>query len=320
MANQKYLELVKVYPEWHTAMSVLQNIKSDCLKPCAVAFEANMLRISDFGLMPAEITFDRMRDGVIAGNAYFAVTGKMDRTLRMVLLEGVKVAPEEMVKVSEQLREFMQWTEDERNRAFWRVGVMTVEKMATVQGPMITSIHAMFTSVILESWLFFESLAADLWAAGVDNGGSKISGRIRLNRSWEKSEEKVSDIPQTQADPKTQPGSFYCETGMVSFQKFRSIRDYFAIAFGNSIKSALDDSANGYIYALAAFRNCIAHSAGRIDTSFLKQAERFSEFKGLPLRSQLPLDGEIAAKLRNAAMITGAALIQKVDEMLQAGD
>ncbi|MCX6848890.1 MAG: hypothetical protein NTY98_08210 [Verrucomicrobia bacterium] len=301
-------------------MKDLTQIKSACLRPCVDAFHANMTRTCVFSMMPANITWEINRDSIIASNAQFRVRG-IERSLRAFALQQPPndFFEFEMMECEKQLAEYMTWTKDERMAALWNAGVMVVEQQ--IMDPLMkTSINALYTSVILESWLFFEALVSDLWVAAVDNSTGRIFGRLLANQKWEKPDEKVSGLPTAEANPKTHPGSFWKEVGMVTFQKRRNIEDYYAITFGPEIKSVFKTVASGDIWALNAFRNCIVHSAGKIDPGFKKQAEPFEEFRDLPLKSHLPLDGAITAKLRNAALMTGAALLQKVDELLLMGD
>ena len=106
---------------------------------------------------------------------------------------------------------------------------------------------------------------------------------------------------------------------MVSFQKLRLIRKYYGIAFGQNAESLLDDTSSGNIYLLSAIRNCITHSAGRIDPSFKKATERFTHLNSLEVGKYIQLDGEMVRDLRTAAAETGMALLNHVDECLVSG-
>lgn len=313
----KYMELVQDRPEWLKAMDDLKNVQADCLKPVAQAFHSNMLRIAMFGHMPMEIIFQRGRDLIHQCNAFFRVTGIGERSVLQVF-EGVAV-PGEIDEFKRQCVEFERRPQAEtdiiRRRSVW-----IMDEMAACSSDALTSIHALYTSQILEAWLFFEALCADLWAAGVDNGGRTITAHVTSHTAWEKTEIKPSDTDLYEANPRTHPGSYRRETGMVTFQKRRNIEGYYAVAFGPEIKKVFDDSSNGDIWTLNAFRNCITHYAGKVDVGFKRQVAHSAEFRDLPLKSPLCYDGALCSRLRNAALITGTALIQKVDEMLQRGD
>ena len=185
------------------------------------------------------------------------------------------------------------------------------------------SANAMFTSIVLESWLFFEALCSDLWVSVVDSGGPVISARILANQSWESGKEQMlaSNTVGVKSNAKTHPGSYRREIGQVSFQKLRSIIHYFKISFGDECGKIFDQSASGYIRALNAVRNCIAHSAGKVDSHFrIATGDRFPEFASLSIGNPILLDGEIVKKLRNAAVETGLALLNFVDALLLKGD
>lgn len=309
-----YQELVMQRPEWDKAMNDLLEIKSPCLKPVAEAFQANMMRTAIFSLMPAEITWQRIRDMVLQANSHFVATGEGVREFEDVL--NGEAAPGEMEAFRKQALAFQAKPKEFLEAFRWKLGVGIVETTACHDHSTMTSLQALYTSVILESWLFFEALCADLWVVAVDNGG-KIAGRVAIVPR-KKQEDGFPKVEEIEANFKTHPGSFWREAGMVSFQKRREIEENFCIAFGTEIKIVFQTTASGYIWALNAFRNCITHSCGKVDTSFKRQAAQFSEFRDLPLKSPLKIDGGLAVKLRNAALQTGAALLQKADEMILA--
>jgi len=184
------------------------------------------------------------------------------------------------------------------------------------------SLDTLFTSVVLESWLFFEAFCSDLWVTTVDNAGDIISGRVIAYQKWEKGEMLASNIPHPIiSKAKTQPGSYRRDLEMVSFQTLRSIKQFFKAAFGDNIGGIFDNTASGYITALSEVRNCITHRAGKVDAKFkINTQGRFSEFDTLNVGDDLLLDGELVKKLRNAAADTGSELLKTVDEMLLCGD
>ena len=203
------------------------------------------------------------------------------------------------------------------------IGVGRIEKLLNTNEHMRASMDAMFTSIILESWLFFEALCSDLWAAGVDNGGPVISARVLANQTWESGKEQMlaANAIGVQSNAKTQPGSYRREIGQVSFQRLRSIIHYFKIAFGDDAGKIFDQTAAGYVRALNAVRNCIAHSAGKVDAQFKGAVgERYAEFANLKSGGRLVLDGALVKKLRNAALEVGLELLRLVDADLQRGD
>lgn len=297
-------------------MQDLLDIKSDCLRPCADAFHANMTRTAVFSFMPASITWERIRDSVAVSNAQLRVTGT-ERPLRSFIFKQPADPFFALVQVEteQQLGEYSKWTKEERNAAYWNAGVMVVEQQV-IDPSMRTSIQALLTSVILESWLFFEALISDLWVVAVDNSKGLISGRVANSTAQFKKPDENLQVQNMESNFKTHPGSFWREAGKVSFQTKKDILLFIGMAFGSEILQLL----NNELWTLQSFRNCITHSAGKVDAGFKKQVIHSVEFRDLPLKSQLPLDGALVAKLRNASLIAGSAVLKKIDEMLQRGD
>jgi hypothetical protein len=317
MRDYKYRELLLGAGDWNQVVNDLSSIKSECLKECASAFEVNMTRTASFAIMPAEISFMARRDQSIYDNSNFKVTGKpvsLDDFIGKEIPEGVQEEAGKMID------EFRSEPEDKKNRLKAVFGLNYIETMLKVHPAMQASMDAMLNSIIIDSWLFFEAFASDLWCVGVDNGGNIIAGRVVAYQGWEKGDMLASSVPSTIFRARTQPRSYRREIGQASFQKLRSIKQYFKAAFGTGIEKLFDDVDSGYIHALSDVRNCIAHSAGKVDAQFLNRAKRFQEFAQLKVGEKLLLDGALVKKLRDAAFKTGVALLMAIDEMLTRGD
>lgn len=299
-------------------MNEISEIKSPCLQPCALAFQANMTRVCVFSMMPAALTWDRVRDGIVTANAL--KDRKEPPPLKSVISGGTPMSQSELMEAARQLAEFSNWAPKEQNDAMWVGGVMVVDQLANRHEAMGTSMRALFTSVVLESWLFFEALCSDLWVAAVDNSNGLIAGRVADSTAQFKRRDEPLKVEKMVSNFQSHPGSFWREAGKVAFQTKKDIQSFFQMAFGEAIQSALNKTSSGDIWTLNAFRNCFAHSAGKVDPTFQRQAAHDAQFRDLPLRSQLPLDGEICARLRNAALATGTALLRTVDQMLLNGD
>jgi hypothetical protein len=315
MRDFKYAKLITDNPRWDSMLKELNDLDSPILKESAKAFASNIQRTASFAILPVEIFFQSSRNTRMTANAVFKALGIGAMTLR----EQMELSPtaEMQLEFAKEAGEYERMDKAVEMKLRYDIGVTWVERFLEGNENMRASIDALMTSIVLESWLFFETLCADVWVASVNNGGPLISGRIRMNQKWEKSEMLASSVPASQSNPKTHPGSFYRETGMVSFQKLRSIKDYYKVLFGNDVLTVFDVVSGGYIYALSAVRNCITHCAGRIDAMFIKATERFSDWKGANINDPLLLDGEIVKDLRNAALETGLTVLKHADSALR---
>ena len=297
--------------------SAFAAVKSECLKPIANAFGLNLLRTGNFAILPAELLFQSRRDGRFESNAVYRATGRGDLSLAEML--SIPITPEIERAMDEQTAEFDKLSSDEERRLKARIGLGLTEVFLNRNPQMADCMDALLTSITLESWLFFEAFASDLWVAGVDNWTPPIAARMSANRQWEKSDTKAASALRISANAHTHRGSFWREIGMVSFESLRLIKQFFGIAFGSDAEKLFDSTEAGYIRALSAFRNCIAHRAGKVDLKFKEDTQRFPEFNSLNLGDAILLDGDIVKRLRNAAAEMGLALLSHVDEMLQSG-
>ncbi len=257
------------------------------------------------------------RDQQFQANAIYRTTGKADLTPEETW--DTDWTAEMRNEFQKQAMAFQQKTMEEHRDAVFHVGVTGTEIFCQTSKQMRASMDAMLTSITLESWLFFEAFASDLWVCAVDNWTPSIAARMLANQRWEKSETKASSAMQISSNAKTHPGSFWRELGMVSFDKLRLIKLFFGTAFGADAEKLFDSVDGGYIHALSAFRNCIAHRAGRIDQKFKDDTQRFPEFDGLNVGEKIVLDGDIVKRLRNTGAQIGIALINHVDGILISG-
>jgi hypothetical protein len=291
----------------------LAQIQSPVLSECARAFKENMHRSAAFALMPAQMAFQIARANVFQWNAYCATTGKSEMTFEEWM--NFTVTPEQRTHIESQIKSH-EVTGARSMDAGIEFGIRWTEHFTKGNPGMHASMKALFTSIVLESWLFFEGFVSDLWAAGVDGGGKSISNRVLNYSQWEKPEEAYGSEQalKSRFNAKTHPGSFMREAGKVTFTKLRKTKQFFAAAFGEECGKVFD----GEIVLLSAYRNCFMHSAGVVDAGFQKNMARYAEFRTLPLNNPLVLDGALVWRLRQAAIETGVALLNHIDSLLIA--
>ena len=311
----KYRQLLFGKIEWEEVLSRIAAVKSDCLKECADAFALNLSRTGAFGAMPVQIAHMVRRDQIFFDNAIFKITGKGD-----IKLSDFSGEPSFEVKAeaNRQMVEYRSKPEIERTALAFTMGINYVETLIAAHPTMRDAADAIFASIVSNSWTAFESLASDLWVAGVDNGPQEISGRLALSNQLQKGEENITHktLHSVESDFRTQHGSWLREVGKVSFQRLDHIKLYYGIAFEDRCRNLFDDTAGGYIVALAAIRNALTHKSGIADKKFVKDAQRFTELNAIKVGEPILLDGEFVQKLRIAAAELGAELIAHVDKLI----
>ena len=294
--------------------------KSAALEPVTDAFFANFKRIAAHTISPARIAWKVRRDQLLIDHAMFKATGKLESTLEQFPNEGDpewKKYDEEFTKGARDFLEKM--TPDENNKLIFKYGVQYIETLLEESKHMQDSMEALLSFIILGSWTAFESLASDLWIAGVDNGPGEIAAALLMaSKSFKTPEDGIGPkkAHEVGVNPKTHFGTFLKGTGKVSFQRLRDIQYWFGIAFGQEASKLFDDVADGYIFALSAFRNALTHNAGKADKSFVKHVAAFEEFRSIQPDDPLLLDGEIVRKLQNASLTLATHLVRFVDDIL----
>jgi hypothetical protein len=91
---------------------------------------------------------------------------------------------------------------------------------------------------------------------------------------------------------------------------------FYEIAFGEKFVELFDTTDNGYIQVLTAFRNAIAHNAGRADNQFIQQIASFREFAGYKPNDRIVMDGALVLRLRNVVVELGRLLIEAMDRLV----
>jgi len=304
---------------WQGHMNALVSIRSKQLQPVVTAFLENVMRIGTSAVTPAQIAWQVRRDQVICDCARFRATGKLEPDL--LQLEKEVELPDEYGKEREKLIKefFTSLTLGQEEQFLDRYGVGYINVLLEKIEGMQLGIEALLASITIEAWTAFESLAADLWALGVDDGPEEIAARLLLaSKSFRSPEDSIGPekAHEIGVNPKTNFGTFLKRTGKVPLQRLRDIQSWYGRAFGKAAKDSFDQISDGYIFALAAVRNALTHAAGRADSDFVKAAQRFPELRNYQLTEKILLDGDLVRKLREAAHALAVHLIQLVDDLL----
>lgn len=314
MGDYKYRALVTGETSLKKGMieQQTQPIRSEVIRPIAAAFAANLDRTGYVQSLPLEIAFQVRRDEIFTTSAIFRLGGFVASTLDEVLTR----LPSESItaEIKKQFEAFLKLPFEKHVQYRQIFGIRYVEGMLEDNEGMQKSIDAIFASIVLESWTSFECLAGDLWVSAIDNGPKEMAQKVQLSRHVKKQDDmSINDVKDNDFDPRSQYAAFLREARMVSFQTLSSIEKFYGVAFGKDATDLFLKTEDGYIYALSAVRNILAHKAGRVDKAFTKQCARFEELKGYAVGDPIRLDGELVKKLRRAATSLGVALIHFVD-------
>lgn len=299
-------------------MDAFETVRSPCLKACANAFFANMLRTTAFAMMPAEIAFQVRRDTLFMSNAKFRAAGQTESTLDSLIDDNLTA--EVFSEMATQMQQFVSLGRIEANRIRGELGLTFIEVLARTNAGMADSMDAMLSSVVADSWTAFEVFVGDLWAAGVDNGPPIIAGRLIdasgqfKNPKEEHGFKKAHEMGNVTAT--SHPGSYLRKAGKVSLTRLPDMKLYYKIAFEKQVSDLFTTVSEGYVQALSAFRNVLVHSAGYADKNFTLQVAPFAEFRGINEGTLLELNGTLVQRLRTAAAEVALALLKQVDDLV----
>ena len=313
MHDLKYRTLALAQlPDWGWVL----NFRSDCLRPVAHAFMTNLVRTSNFCLMPAQVALMAQLDQAWTDYATIERGGSINTDPK----EYRRVLSDAEVKITKPIiQKYASLLPSEVWERINNVGIEFVEQNLKHNKDIQISIHALLSTAVLESWTAFETLAADLWEVGVNTDTGEIAANLlQASKSFRSPEDNigVEKLYEVGVNPKTHFGTFLRRTEKVTLQRLRDIQFWYGKAFGKDAWKLFDEIADGYIFALSALRNVLIHHAGKADPIFVKHAQRFPELQKYECNDEILLDGETIKKLRDAAILLGRRLIEFVDDVL----
>lgn len=309
----KYLALVSGRKQRKDWMEDLATVQTKKLHRIVNAFALNTARASALAVALAEVAYTIRRDQWCLDSARHTVEGKLTSPF-----VDSPVPPAVAKEYARLLTNWILAPAEQHSSLIGHFGVRSVNVMVTHTTGMDVSMEALLSSVIIESWIAFETLVADLWVTAVDSGPAILRKRVLLKTIKAGNDNNPVDFASTddiEYDPARKLESALRQARKVSFQKLSLITRNYETAFTSRVKTIFGHD-NGYIAALAAYRNALIHNGGRADRTFLNQVKPFPEFKSIKKNRKLALNGELVSKLRHTSATVGAKLIHFVDDIL----
>lgn len=309
MQEYKYRDLFKSkVPDWGWE---LKDFRSECLRPVADGFLWNLVRTSTFALFPAWIALEAIREQLWLDHSIIASGREISPDLSRWGED--EYSPEIEREYDRLVNIYRKLPKEQIRRFLADIGVGYIEHRLGIPGQEAVPIgvEALFSTIIIESWTTFETLARELWVVALDEDDGTINSRVQVAGVLQKPRKRIKPT----FNPKTHQGSFQSETRQVTFQRLEDIKKLYSAALGQPAEAAFN-LEDGYIDVLNAFRNVIVHKRGKADSTFCDQVANFPEYKSVSEGEGIPLDGHITNKMRDAGMYVGRKLIQLLDAEL----
>jgi hypothetical protein len=312
----KYEALISGRKKREAFVRDLATVRSRKLHGICNTFAVNTGRMSALSLAMAEIAYQIRRDQWCLDYAMFETEREVKPPFT-IFQPSEKVRAEYAIQLDKCIA--MSVSQQSGLRANW--GADSIRYMLLFTPGMDSAMEALLSSVVIGSWIAFETLASDLWVAALDYGPAIVRQRVwQKNPKTDKSDDPLDATPPEELgfDPKNirKLGSAYHKARKVSFRRLHLIIRNYEIAFTSKIKTHFRTGQGKYITALSAYRNALIHNGGKADSIFVKQVKDLPEFGGIKAKQKLKLDGELVAKLRTASTELGADLIHFVDDLL----
>lgn len=319
--DYKYFELIRPLRSRRSGRGTPVILRSGYLNEVNNAWSENIFRTNSFSLFPAEVAATALQKQLWMDYAIFKVTGKLTpkESPRFGKKTQIAIAKEIEKQRKAWEKKFFSTGMNAADKRRQTVGVDYINQLLRREIGAMQSMESIFFSVVIESWMAFETLVADLFYQALDHG----PGEWRINvQSKHKEFQGGSDwepkkvLPATPSDPQESYGSSLKDINAISFQKFRLIKFLYWTAFGKEVERLFFETDSGYIRALAAVRNVITHNAGIADETFVNEVKKYPELCRGGANKPILLDGEIVRRLRRVALTLGNALINHLDDAL----
>ena len=195
--------------------------------------------------------------------------------------------------------------------------------------PVHKGLEALLASTVTAAWTAFETMAADLWVAALNERprlafvalGVEPDSTDSEEEALRKRQKKLSFpawmLLDSDFDLRNEMGTAVSKMRKWDFARRNQAASAYQAVFYNEdgISSVFKDSQLGW---LVATRNAVVHNAGLADDEFLKLTATHPEFKNLACGDRIPLCGKIAGELASSAFIQGKNLFKIVDDWLVA--
>jgi hypothetical protein len=177
--------------------------------------------------------------------------------------------------------------------------------------------HAMFRHCVTESYSMFETFAADLWTRAVDVGPPRISKRA-FKSIGDRKDAFLKKLPEMGFNISESLGEVLRLSECVSFGTIEKIdisygfllNDEFLNPKKENGKRGCKTLAPGNdIRLLAAIRNAVVHNSGKVDDHFMKQTERFPDFRGVSKEQEIPIMADTIYRLLKCGLDTSTQLL-----------
>lgn len=293
----------------------IPDVRSPCLKGLRLAFQANLGRTVFVQLLPVELAFQGRRDAIFDSNAGLLATGR--RTTHLMDMLTTPASPIWKQVWDSQVAEFEKAPMEAVFLLRTKLALEYIESLLAANGGMRLSMDAIFSSIVMDSWTAFECLCADVWIEIVNRGPVEIRQKlVKPGVLKTKENTALPEVVQT-IDPSKDFAGSLVESRAVSFQILGNIEKFYGLVIGkDAMKRVFKDPDSGFIKALSAVRNILAHKAGKVDPTFESQVEGFTELEAFKNKEQLLLDGAMVRRLRAVSALCGAELLAVADDII----
>src|SRR5713101_4068751 len=169
----KYLKLILGAGERKALMEDLATVRTKKLHRLVNNFAASTARISALGVALSEVAYRVRRDQKSMDYAIFKHYGYVPEPL-----VDFKPSPKCREEFDRQMAKFESLSREELSLYIYHWGAGYINLMLATAHGMEETMEALLASVLIDSWMAFETLASDLWVKAIDVGPSILRKRL----------------------------------------------------------------------------------------------------------------------------------------------
>jgi hypothetical protein len=318
---------------------IVDDVKTEFLKPIATAFASNVTAVHALLTLPHQLAI-----GYFVAALSFNLSRDMFRVLEVVLSKGIEQSSEPDARnIRKMLTAFRDSVTKLDEMDFTNLHPPLGELLSRGQSEGVTkdllraysqevvrlvsntdngqlALRVLLTSTVSGAWTAFECLATDTWVAALNARPARLAQKVMDTQGAEEGAEGLmgKQIPvgllakhgfdlrgcmghllKPKFDPTSLP----------------KIKRAYTVAFGNGGDLTRFFDAPE-LAMLEASRHLIVHRAGVVDEEFEKKAAKWGINHTVGVL--LPLDGKQVCRLANAAIDAGCKLLSFVDGWMES--
>jgi hypothetical protein len=309
MASTTVAEFALLHKELSDAWKAADRLTHEPLRPVVWAFLRNLQRIDAVSRFPFLLIGISTSIWELRSQACVEILGRP-------VFDSSRDA-EHAAKLNSRLAELLRAREDTKPddpRNLMQSDYI-FHVVSTADGTVRTAFEAILSTMLLDTWMAYESLSTDLWINAVNLRPKALVRNFTKAQSKGSQEKSVPITALMDRDFNVQAcmGRFLHDTGKVDFSSLRNTQMEYRRAFGDDADDVFNDER---LRILELIRNLLAHRGGIVDEQFVRDTRDTKELDQLASGQPLKIDVPMVRKFVGAGVTRAVRVLRYVETWL----